>query len=166
MASRSAASAPWLDRGPQRPFIYCAPQEPDGGPHDCCGCEFIPGCSGGGFALAYSAKITQPSRNFPSIPSIPWLASWTEEYLTKPNPLEKPVTRSVTTRACITSPNFAANSLSLSVVVRLLSPEMKRLGEGSAFGGGVGAFGGAKADTENMRRNPDLATAAAIAGIF
>jgi hypothetical protein len=47
------------------------------------------------------------------------------------------------------------------------APEMKRLGEGSAFGGGVGAFGGAKADTENMRRNPDLATAAAItAGIF
>jgi hypothetical protein len=46
------------------------------------------------------------------------------------------------------------------------APEMKRLGEGSAFGGGVGSFGGAKADTENMRRNPDLATAAAIAGIF
>lgn len=43
------------------------------------------------------------------------------------------------------------------------APEMKRLGEGSAFGAGVGAFGGAKADTENKRRNPDLATAAVIA---
>jgi hypothetical protein len=48
--------------------------------------------------------------------------------------------------------------------------------EGSAFGGGVGGFGGAKAgienmrglgvansEMENMRRSPDLATAAAIA---
>ena len=55
-------------------------------------------------------------------------------------------------------------------------PETKRLGEGSAFGGGVGGFCGAKAgmeymrafgaansEMENMRRSPDLATAAAIA---
>lgn len=38
---------------------------------------------------------------------------------------------------------------------------MKRLGEGSAFGGGVGGLGGEKAEMENMRRNPDLAVAAA-----
>jgi hypothetical protein len=44
-------------------FIYCAPQEPDGAPHDCWGCEFIPVSSGGGLGLAYSAKITHPSRN-------------------------------------------------------------------------------------------------------
>jgi len=44
-------------------FIYCAPQELDGAPHDCCGCEFIPPCSGGALGLAYSAKITHPSRN-------------------------------------------------------------------------------------------------------
>lgn len=43
------------------------------------------------------------------------------------------------------------------------APETKRLGDGSALGRAAGAFGGAKAETENMRRNPDLATAAAIA---
>lgn len=58
----------------------------------------------------------------------------------------------------------------------MLNPETKRLGEGSAFGGGVGGLGGVKAEMENkrelvaatsemanMRRSPDLATAAAIA---
>lgn len=48
-------------------------------------------------------------------------------------------------------------------MVRLLNPETKRFGEGSAWGRGTGGFGGAKADMENMRRKPDLATAAAIA---
>lgn len=42
------------------------------------------------------------------------------------------------------------------------APETKRLGEGSAWGRGVAGLGGAKAETENMRRNPDLAAAAAI----
>jgi hypothetical protein len=42
-------------------------------------------------------------------------------------------------------------------------PETKRLGEGSAWGRGTDGLGGLKADTENMRRKPDLATAAAIA---
>jgi hypothetical protein len=63
---------------------------------------------------------------------------------------------------CITSPNFAKASLSPSVVVRLLNPETKRFGEGSAWGRGAGGFGGAKAEMENMRRKPDLAAAAAI----
>lgn len=58
----------------------------------------------------------------------------------------------------------------------MLNPETKRLGEGSAFGGGVGGLGGAKAEMENMRvfgvaksamenmrRSPDLAATAAIA---
>jgi len=44
-------------------FIYCEPQELDGGPHDCCGCEFISASWGAGLGLAYSAKITHPSRN-------------------------------------------------------------------------------------------------------
>jgi len=48
-------------------------------------------------------------------------------------------------------------------VVRLLNPETKRFGEGSAWGRGAGGFGGAKAEMENMRRKPDLAAAAAIA---
>jgi hypothetical protein len=41
--------------------------------------------------------------------------------------------------------------------------ETKRLGEGSAWGCGTDGLGGLKADTENMRQKPDLATAAAIA---
>lgn len=58
----------------------------------------------------------------------------------------------------------------------MLNPDTKRLGEGSAFGGGVGGFGGEKAEMENMRvlgvgksamenmrRSPDLAATAAIA---
>ena len=53
--------APRLHRGLL--FIYCQPQELDGGPHDCCGCEFISASWGGGLGLAYSAKITHPSRN-------------------------------------------------------------------------------------------------------
>ena len=53
--------APRLHRGLL--FIYCEPQELDGGPHDCCGCEFISASWGGGLGLAYSAKITHPSRN-------------------------------------------------------------------------------------------------------
>lgn len=44
-----------------------------------------------------------------------------------------------------------------------IKPGTKRLAEGSAFGGGVGGFGGTRADMENKRRDPDLAAAAAIA---
>jgi hypothetical protein len=45
------------------------------------------------------------------------------------------------------------------------APETKRLGEVSAWGHGAGGFGGMKADTENIRWNPDLAAATAtVAG--
>ena len=99
------------------------------------------------------------------MPFIPDSASCKVAYFTKPNPLEYPETLSVTTLAWTTSPNFAKASRSPSVVVRLLSPETKRLVEGSAGGGlfvGVDD-GGMKPVRENIRLNPRVSTAVVAA---